>query len=251
MYKLKKGNPEKLEGKVFAYVHNLDSSQNGPKYPAIFASTSPLDLLSYQGITPTSENQGLWKMAQEQIKSLNEKKDSCSLSPILGVFDILDSLNDIPTIKADVLFGNEVLNIDSVLPNLTGLITAYMTNYMTQLEKKSNSATSQVQINFKDSFKNYDGEGLESNLYKLSGELLDSLYQKDGKREKETIAKIKLFAEGASFYPSMLNLIGMAQTMHPKKLDIISSYISLAKAIHNQDFEKAALVKKKLDDWLK
>lgn len=137
-----------------------------------------------------------------------------------------------------------------VLLNLTGLITSYMTNYMTQLENRYDSATSQVQINFKDSFKNYDGKGIESKLYVLSAELLDSINQKNEKRERETIAKIKLFTKGSSFYPSMLNLIGMAQTMHPKKLDIISSYVSLAKAIHSQDFEKAILVKKKLDGWL-
>ncbi len=252
MFEFKKGDQNNLEGRVLVYVHNLKPHCENCsiyKYPGIYAATNKADLLEYKNIDEEVIEivDEAWKKAQKTLKELEKHK--IRIVPMIFAPARFKNLDDINKINiGDIISGGEINGLDFSYFSLYGLATAYLANYMSQLESKAkiNKANFEDDRTFTDSYKNYKEKDLKLKLYAMTSELLHAIENKDSKLEMIAISNLRIFTQGADFSPDVINLIGVAQTNEHEKLNIISAYVDKIGAIYSERYEEAADINKKL-----
>jgi len=252
MFEFKKGDQNNLEGKVLVYVHNLKPHCENCsiyEYPGIYAATNKSDLLEYKNIDKEAIEMvdEAWKRAQEMLKELEKYK--IRIVPMIFAPARFKSLEDINKINnGDIIFGGEINGLDFAIFSLYGLSTAYLANYMSQLESKAkiNKTNFEDDKTFTDNYKNYKEKDLKLRLYAMTSELLHAIDSKENILEMIAVSNLRKFTQGADFSPDVINLIGVAQTNEHEKLNIISAYVDKIGAIYSERYEEAAEINKKI-----
>lgn len=251
MFEFKKGDTNNLEGKLLVYAFldktgiELPRGIEVVKYPAMYASTSPLDIFYFKGCKRNRYMENIWQNLNNEMSSMAEKNNIKTLQ-IFCVPSVLETLDNIQEIDGDVLYAGRVNHLVLIPPLLTDLVSAYMINYASQLEKRigvedisSLSATG--------NYRDYNPEKLKRVLYDMVGRLMDAVNKRDEKEEKMVVREIRECTKGSVFFPDIVNLVGIARTHKRRKLDLISAYIDKIVAIYDENYEKAARLKKEIE----
>ena len=240
MLEFMKGDSKNLEGRVLVYVANAKPCCNQHTYIALYSTTSKFDIKDI----PFKE---LPKSLKSKDLSQNREVDLFAMFSRPLSFE---SLEETAQIEGDIIDAGRVV-LAMAPPVLEGVTTAYLFNYMTQLEMRLKVSNEDIE-GFDDSFRNYaTGEKLSKRLYQLVGPLLDAIKHKDDKSERKAIAYLRHFMKGSSYFPEMVDMVGIAQTKLKNKSDIIAAYIDKWAAIQDEDFEKAQRIKAKLNAFFK
>lgn len=253
MFKFKKGNSEKLEGKVLIYTSVLCPHSEKLVYPALYTSSSPLDVILFQAKQMGMPDSIAEEMTKEITNKLKEEKECNSkiLYKSLSTPTSLEDIEDFSWIEGDVVEGAGLSNLSMVTSFLTSLSKSYMTLYFSQLESKVGIDESLNEIlkksNFTDSYKNYKPEQLKKKLYCLTGLLMDSIKSEHKIQQDKIISDIISFTKNSFLYDDAIKLIGIVKGSNKDKLLLSELYINKITAVYAEDYESAEKIKKNIE----
>lgn len=233
LFEFKKGNPEKLEGKVLVYAENLalcgEPDCIKTKYPAVIAE--------------------LYLPKNLSKKLLKKIRSGEVLSAIS--YDAVDlSKLELETIKSDVLDGGKISCLGHAKSLLKNLARAYMISYFSQFEEQRINKIRKFDFQ-KSAYLIYDANTLRTILFRIFNSLTELLKRKKINRFDNTIRKLKEFSTGAPFYPDIEDAINFLDTDIPDKPNLIKHYIEKICAIHEEKYELASQHSKKINEFLR
>ncbi len=248
MFELRNGDPEKLEGRVLAYVENLHPHCENCKYLGIFVTSNPLDMLDFKSQEAHETAQEAWNALKKEFDNLEEKLGG-KVIPMIAHGMKFASQEDADTagkkLNADVLYAGKVMGQDMARDVLMSAHTIYLANYTTQLMQRMDTAS--VESTLQERYDSYQGADLKFKLYAMLGVLLDAVGRKQAKDLQRSIADLRTFAQGAPFFADVVNVVELAKTDRKDKIELMSLYIEKMGAIHCQNYESAAEIKKRID----
>jgi len=257
MLEFKKGNPEKLEGKVVVYAENLglcgEERCAKLKYPYLFATANLAEQEEIkervEELMSTELVEKLKEMGapQEVLDALKDPENRPKIFPMACRQGEFDSLDEIKQMDADVIYAGKISCISMAMQCLMGIAQAYMMNYITQLEEsvKTNGV---VKPTFTDRYTNYSSDDFRKKLCELVGGLMDTINNQNYDAFNQIKANIVAFTRSSPFFPDVTNLIGIAQTGIRNKLNVMDLYVEKIVAICAEDYKKAGQLDKKIKE---
>ncbi len=228
---LEKGNMNKLEERFLAYLFNLNN--NEPRYPVLTAFANPLDK---SGIVESLNGIG----APEIIK---EKIESTPLLPCFSNMLLINERNDLDNLIKefdDVYNAGKALNINMAKNILESTLNVYFLNYVTQLNEKMKGDLELKEEKFTDNYRNYKKEDLRKKLYHFSGDLINSIDEKDDKKQARIVNELTHFVRNSNFLEDIVAIVDLARSDNEKRLDLINLHIEKIIAVYAEQYEKAA-----------
>lgn len=229
LFEFKKGNPERLEGEVLAYVYNLAKCKHKEckklKYPFLSA-------------IPTFERPTKFNRILDQLKP---EEDIESELFIERPMDSEQKEENIFTFDGDIIFSGEVICSAFAYSPIIGTIEAYMTNYFTQKYKR---------LRITNNYLTATPEEFKKEMYEMTKDLLNSFNKKDVSKTKQIESRIKEFIKGSKFLPEVNNIIGLSQTNVRDKYCIIWAYIDKIIAMQNDEHAKVQEYQERINKLL-
>src|SRR3989338_6983113 len=182
MFELRNGDPEKLEGRVLAYVENVRPHCENCKYLGIFVTSNPVDMFTFKSQETHNTAQEAWNSFKTELGALEEKVGG-KIVPMIAHGMKLASQEDADTagkkLNADILYAGKVMGNDMAIDVLMSAHTIYLANYTTQLMERMGPGT--VESTVKERYTEYQGTDLKFKLYAMLGVLLDAIGRKQEK----------------------------------------------------------------------
>ncbi len=268
MIELKKGDSEKLEGKVIVYsrLNCPDSSSgncsNNGRVFAMYATDNSDDFAkrvkSSREVLEESDDNHLQKIKEGLLGLLGIKLEHVNIyaAPIH-----IDSEEELLQSEEDVVFAGEYSCPQNCMNAVKTALDFYVLRLMDQMIRASKTDNpceedkQQPQKTYQEDFESKDPNGRRLKAY-LMDTYINPMINTKGKGKFKRLAPLKQdferFGQGTQFVSDISNICRlMERNMTLKNLNLIGAYVSKLVAVHAEDFETAAKLRDQIAELTK
>lgn len=249
MFRLIRGDENKLEGRALFYLENECDCGSLGKWPAMYTTKNKEDFIQLSGDYRVQEK---IREHMSQIKDFNsceidlgEGKDKIRVPTVeIAMLDLKDE-EDAQRIPGDIIRLGNIPGCSLAIPTLTSGIDLYIRTYHNQLITRKMGERSTNNMNIRKILE-YSPEEFSSYMYEVMGKILGAESSRDESRRSLLIKEIEESGKGSNFEIALTNIANILRKGNCKYQEI-EIRIKMIEATRKERYEEAAKLKKDLE----